>query len=238
MAAKPPAYDRQLHFFPGVRQMIWPVAGKTSIFAEAWGGEEPDPSIKYDVMKPRPTTPGRYRIFSYAPYQTNTWNMSKIAWGTRLSIDASGRHLLYESGLTNRPWRRVEDKIPAATLDAIRAHYYSLYGSSGKHDTNGDGIPDTWVFNDFGPRAVRYFRDKNKNKKLDKGESLSGEMIHTTPDNEAQVATGDTVRLAPSHGCIHVNPTEREQLYMAGAFDRGVELIIHPYGESVPPDMK
>ncbi|MEP6652621.1 MAG: hypothetical protein ABJA82_04650 [Myxococcales bacterium] len=233
MAAKQPAYDRQLHFFPGAHQIIWLPAGKAPLVAKAWGGENADPTIKYNVMKPRPTTPGRYIIHSYAPYRTNTWPMSRIPWGTKLTLDAKKQHLLYETGLTHRPWMRVEDKIPDANLEAIKQLYRDLYGVS-----SGSDVPKSWVFNDFGPWAVRYFRDRNSNRKLDKGERLSGEMIHTTPEDEADVTLGNFVNLMPSHGCIHVDPKERDQLHMAGAFDRGIELIIHPYSETVPPDMK
>jgi len=51
MAAKPPAYDKELHFFPGVHQLIWLVAGKPAIVAAAWGGEEPTPGVTYNVMR-------------------------------------------------------------------------------------------------------------------------------------------------------------------------------------------
>jgi hypothetical protein len=31
-----------LHFFPGQHVMIWVVAGKATLTAEAWGGEDPE----------------------------------------------------------------------------------------------------------------------------------------------------------------------------------------------------
>jgi hypothetical protein len=39
---------------------------------------------------------------------------------------------------------------------------------------------------------IRYFEDKNNNRKLDGKEQLSGEMNHTTPDNEAATARGQS----------------------------------------------
>jgi hypothetical protein len=238
MAPKPkpkPSKDvKELHFYPGEHALLWMVNGKAEIRAKAWGGEEPDPKKNYEVMAPRPTTPGRYVVYSYAPYRTNTWAFSKIVWGTRLSVDPSGKQVMYATGNAKQPWANVENKIPGLTPKVIRAQYTALYGTSGKYDSNGDGIPDIWVFNDFGPWAVRYYADKNKNKKLDAGESLSGEMFHTTPDNEAEVATGQSVNLAPSHGCIHLDPTERDKLHNAGAFDRGTDVVIHSYTDKVP----
>jgi hypothetical protein len=63
-------------------------------------------------------------------------------------------------------------------------------------------------------------------------------MIHTTPENEAQVATKKAVTLQPSHGCIHLNPVDRDNFRKAGAFHRGIEIIIHPYKEAVPTALK
>ena len=95
-------------------------------------------------------------------------------------------------------------------------------------------IPDRWVFNDFGPWAVRYFRDTNRDGRLDAGERLSGEMIHTTPEDEAANAKGERVSLGPSHGCIHVSPRGRDKLMAAGAFERGTPLVVHTYTERLP----
>ena len=237
-----PTSGQALHFFPGPHVIVWVVGGKPQIRAEAWGGELPKPGVSYAVMKPRPTTPGRYVIYSYEPYRTNTWPLSKLAWGTRLKIDGEG-DIIYETGLGKRPWKKLRELLAptASTRDfnaALADMYQRLYGPSSRlHDFDGDGIPDRWVFNDFGPTSVRYFVDKNRNKKLDAGEALSGEMIHTTPDNEAQAAKGESVALVPSHGCIHVNPVDRDKLYTAGAFAKGNDLIIHEYKEDVPADL-
>jgi len=51
-------------------------------------------------------------------------------------------------------------RIPGITIAAIKDYYYGLYGDSGKYDSDGDHIPESWVFNDFGPWAVRYFIDR------------------------------------------------------------------------------
>ena len=92
-------------------------------------------------------------------------------------------------------------------------------------------MPRTWVFNDFGPEAIRYFKDLNHNGKLDGKEQLKGEMFHTAPDNEAQQAQGKPIVMGESHGCIHLRPVERDQLKAKGAFELGRALIIHTYKE-------
>jgi hypothetical protein len=87
-------------------------------------------------------------------------------------------------------------------------------------------VPATWVFNDFGPLAIRFFKDTNHNGILDQNEKLSGEMIHTTPKNEAQYRRHQPVTLEESHGCIHIAPRDRDQLNLMGAFTRGTPLVI------------
>jgi hypothetical protein len=233
---KPPKPKKVLHFFPGPKALIWAIDDKPVLKTEAWGGEAPVPGVDYGPMKPQPTTPGSYIIHSYAPYVTRTWPLSRIAWGTRIKLDPTNKYLLYEVG-SNR-WDKVENKVPHATPDAIRALYREHYPKGGYRDPDGDGIPEVWLFNDFGPMAVRYFRDKNHNRKKDADEALSGEMIHTTPDNEAETALGTTPVLGASHGCIHVPPLSRDAFRTAGAFDRGNDLVIHPYSEVVPVNLR
>jgi len=90
------------------------------------------------------------------------------------------------------------------------------------------------VFNDFGPYALRYFKDRNRNRTLDAGEALMGEMIHTTPEDEAHSERGMTLALQHSHGCIHVRPADRELMLRAGAFRPGTLLIVHKGQETIP----
>ena len=80
-----------------------------------------------------------------------------------------------------------------------------------------------------------FFKDLNNNLKLDKdkGERLSGEMIHTTPKNEAQAATGKAVKLMPSHGCIHIKPQDRNALLGMNAFKSGTIFVVHKYSEQI-----
>jgi hypothetical protein len=230
-AAKPPA--NILHFFPGPRLLIWTVGGKPAAKAEAWGGVGPTPGHPDVRMEPQKTTPGRYVIHSYAPYRTKTWELSRVAWGTPIKTGADPRTgkplILYRSGVEGAAWKPIEKLIPAATVDVVKALHFELYGSA--------RVPDTWVFNDFGPMAVRYFKDANRNRKLGKGEALSGEMIHTTPKNEAQTALGKDVELETSHGCIHVKPADRDRLNRAGAFAPGTDLWVHDYADAVPPEL-
>lgn len=225
-----------LEFYPGVHVMIWVVDGHPSLWVQAWGGSDPVPGWDDGGMKPRKTTPGRYLIYSRGAYVTHTWELSRIAWGTPLRVDRTRTPpvVLYATGMVHPAWRPVRDRVPTITTDYIQHRYMELYGETGLFDADADRIPDRWVFNDFGPWAVRYYRDTNHDGRLDGKEALSGEMIHTTPDDEADNARGIRVSLGSSHGCIHVSPRGRQKLLAVGAFERGTELIIHPYTRSLP----
>jgi hypothetical protein len=205
--------------------MLWIVGGKVMYRATAWGGEKPMRGVDYGIMAPRKTTAGTYTIYLYAPYKTKTWPNSRIVWGTPLRTEADGTVSYQASG--NGKWLPLIDaKGRPFRPSTLTTWYFELYG---QHQ-----FPTSWVFNDFGPMAVRYFRDKDGDGKLSKGEHLMGEMIHTTPDNEAETARNEAVSLESSHGCIHVKPRERDELAKAGAFKRGNKLVVHRYEVHVP----
>jgi len=94
-------------------------------------------------------------------------------------------------------------------------------------------IPSLWVFNDFGPIAIRWFKDTNGNKVLDKNEKLSGQMFHTTPQNETEVSLGKPVQLSPSHGCIHLNPRDRDIIMGLGGFKPKTTFVVRKYNEKI-----
>jgi hypothetical protein len=216
---------KELHFYPGDKVMLWIVSGKVSMRAEAWGGEKPMRGVDYGIMAPRKTTAGTYIIYSYAPYKTKTWPNSRMIWGTPLRAEPDGTVSYQASG--NGKWLPLIDHRGRAFKPAtLTTWYFELYGEY--------RFPPTWVFNDFGPWAVRYFRDKDHDGKLSRGEHLSGEMIHTTPDNEAETVKGGPVNLESSHGCIHVKPRERDELARVGAFKRGNKLVVHRYEARMP----
>ena len=151
------------------------------------------------------------------------------------AVSPRGKFVLYKGGTGANRWLRVDELIPGMDAQKVRSEYKLLYDLNSRiHDANGDGIPDTWVFNEFGPIAIRYFRDRNRNRKLDAGESRMGEMIHTTPENEAQTVQGQPVELDTSHGCIHIKPSDRDLLLRLRAFAKGSLLVVHGPSELVP----
>ena len=228
--------ESQIHFFPGPKRLIWTTGKKIMLDVEAWGGikglrHHHFPGDHVDGgMRRRPTTPGNYVISGWAPYRTNKWEHSRIRWGTELRLDVTGRHLLYKTGMLNS-WSRVESIVPDATLAYVKREFHNMWGSSRRYDRDGNGIPDVWVLNDFGPMAINYFRDPNRNRKLDADEKIMGEMIHTVPDNEGQTDQGQPVEMGYSHGCIHVRPVDLSRLLKQGAFKAGELIVVHGPGE-------
>jgi hypothetical protein len=210
--------SKELHFYPGVKRLLFKQGGKVVFTGEAWGGPRttiPDPR----GMDADPTTPGRYIIYGEEAYFSRTWPLSRIRWGTRLQDKRSD--VWYE--VNPGTWASLEKdfKITRAYVIARNQEYY------GKAE-----VPDKWIFNDFGPIAIRYFKDLNGNGKFDKGkETLMGEMLHTTPENEGQYKRGRPFIMRESHGCIHLKPPERDTLRKLGAFDPGTPFIVHTYTE-------
>lgn len=61
-----------------------------------------------------------------------------------------------------------------------------------------------------------------------------GEMIHTTPEDEANSARGIPFTLSESHGCVHIRPSDRDKLVRAHVFKIGTPFIVHRYTETYP----
>jgi hypothetical protein len=214
-----------IHFYPGQKLLLVLKDGAEVERAEAWGG--PDAVVRTGfVMDMGPTDAGRFILLDPKPYVTRTWAASRIRWGAKLKD--IGTDVLYDSGQVGfRRWQSVLRKT-GWTRQNVIDRYKELYGGP-------ERVPSAWVFNDFGPLAVRYFKDKNRDGKLSDGEWPSGEMFHTTPDNEAEAAGRRAVSLVESHGCIHLKPADRDRLIRAGVFRAGTPLVIHKYSEKYVP---
>ena len=212
----PAALADGLHFFPSEHRLVYVVGGQTLLSVEARGGPEAAPTHSEEAMPPGPTNEGQFLVAGTEAYNTPSWSWSKLDWGVPL-ID-KGSDVWYQ--LPSGKYGSVQRDLGLGRQQILDYHR-QLYGSA--------EVPKTWVFNDFGPKAVRYFRDKNGDGKRNADEPLEGEMIHTTPKNEAETARGQSVPLDDSHGCIHIRPVDRESLDQVGAFAAGVAFRVHPY---------
>ena len=213
---------KMLHFYPGPRRLLFIVDSKLVLDVDARGGPR-YPGGKpttANEMQQMPTTPGRYRVGWVGRYVTRTWDQARIPWGARLKPHPSDdKDMLYEASPGH--WRSVL-KVAKVTRRQLE--------DGNKHDYHDEHLPTRWLWNPFGPVAIRYYVDRNDNHRRDPGEPLSGEMFHTTPDDEANADRP----LDDSHGCIHIKPLDRDALLKAGAFLLGTLLVIHDYGEVAP----
>jgi hypothetical protein len=230
---------RRLDLYPGDKLLVVTSPSGQVSTAVAWGGPATEqPAGPHEPFGAGPTDPGEYVILGVEPHHvTQKWPFSRIPWGAPLKVSSTDPNdVLWEEG--HGRWRSLNALLGKPNATAIVAGMHQrLYGPR--------KVPPTWVFNDFGPRAVRYFVDSNKNGVWDKGEEIKGEMFHTTPDNEAEEAVfreghpGSTadppVGMFESHGCIHMRPTEFGRLIGAGAFTRGTRLTVHKYSEHFQP---
>jgi hypothetical protein len=208
----------ELHFYPGTHTLLVKDKSKVKSKFSAWGGPATRGTDSY--MAEEPTTPGTYLIHSSKPYHTPTWPMSKIVWGTELRDMPKDSDVWYK--LPGGKWGSVKRDIGISRMKLIKLNK-ELYGWS--------RVPEKWVFNDFGPISIRWFKDLNGNEELDGNEKLSGQMFHTTPGNEAEQALGKPVELESSHGCIHLKPADRDSLFSLGAFNPKTKFVVHEYDE-------
>ena len=208
----------ELHFYPGQKLLV--VLDKFIVHGrfEAWGGPA---SIGNDPRMPEePTWPGEYVIDKAHAYRTNTWPLSRIAWGTPLRDMPGQNDVWYQ--LPGGKWGSIKADTGITRNDIVNLNF-NLY--------NARMVPRQWVFNDFGPVAIRWFKDLNGNRILDGKERLSGQMFHTTQKNEAQHTRGLPIAMAPSHGCIHLRPVDRDRLFAVGAFKPGTRFVVRKYYE-------
>ena len=217
--------DIEIHFYPGSKKMAVFSArsgARAALFVIPAVGGPPTPGDD-PRMAEQPTTAGRYVIGKIQAYRTPTWTFSQITWGTQLRDMREKNDVWFQQ--RNGTWASIKANYKI-TRDEIMQEAYRLYGRL--------QVPKWWVFNDFGPLAIQYFVDSNNNRKLDGREKLSGQMIHTTSDNEAATKLGNEFELGESHGCVHIRPDDRIRLMSAGVFAVGVPFIVHAYSETFP----
>jgi len=189
---------------------------------DAVGGPA-QPSMGNDGHMKSPTRQGEFVVASCGKHTSTRYPYwSKVPWGTplrkergRLEVSMNGR------------WRSLSEYTSADEL-AITIRNSQLYGRF--------ELPDKWIFNDFGHMTCYYFKDVNKNRKLDKNESLQGDFIHTTPDNESETKKSEDVILVESHGCIHVKPNDIDDMIKKGYLKKGNKIYVHGYSDPVPTD--
>lgn len=184
------------------------------------------PDIGGDGFKRGPTTPGEYVIAGSWPHKSHRYadGWSGVEWGSKLREHNGELQVMRKA--TNK-WEPLSNYFSGTKQDILNYHE-QLYQTK--------TLPSTWIFNDFGHITCYLFKDLNNNGMLDGKEKISGQMIHTTPRDEALTATGkqSQINLVPSHGCIHIKPEDIDEMIKRLYLAKGNHLLVHPYKELAP----
>lgn len=166
-----------------------------------------------------PTRPGEFIVAGITKHVSHQWPFSRIAWGTPLKDD--GKTIFV---LINGIWKD-QKSLTGFSREAVVQRYIDL--------TNDLWVKlpvESWVFNDFGHITIYYAKDVNQNGVFDQEtESISNQMIHTTPQNEYQTLNKMPVVLDLSHGCIHLKPNDIDEMIQKKYLKRGTMVYIYPY---------
>lgn len=175
------------------------------------------------------THAGKYVLHHKGQHVSTSWPMSTIKWGTPIKPDLANKDVLYEE---HGKWLSVRKKLMTVSkavvpsMDILTAVMQVYEQMSGKLE-----LPATWVFNDFGHATWYMFKDKDGDGKLTRkaGEKIHNEFIHTTPPTEYQYAHRLPVVLETSHGCIHVKPSDIDEMSRKGYMKGGTVFVVHKY---------
>jgi hypothetical protein len=221
---------------------------------DAHGG----PLVENKKEKATPTQEGRFVVASIGQHLSGArWLLSTIPWGTPIRKNSKFLLEVFLEGrwqlLHQRPyWREQYADYPIGATQVFVQEYMKLmrylqvdrYGLKNQNEMpapwNGE-FPKTWPLNDFGPVAVKYFRDTNNNQKMDGNETVLSDFIHTTPHEEIESLIGNklkpvrAMKLGESHGCIHFLPTVMQDWITRRILKVGATVEVHSYQKAVIP---
>ncbi|HEX5058452.1 MAG TPA: DUF4157 domain-containing protein [Kofleriaceae bacterium] len=161
-----------------------------------------------------PSQAGTYSLGKGASVVTKSWNTSQIAWGAPLrEVDG---YIQFKNPGQDWQWATG----PKAKIDPIPDEYF--------REPDGSLSP-TYKNNDFGETAFRV-------------EGSPGLYVHTGPETEATLRqeqeehkVHESMQLSHSHGCLHVDPYDRNRLMKSGYLQKGVTMVIKKYEDALDP---
>lgn len=170
-----------------------------------------------------PTKPGLHKLGGRQKVRTSFWTPSQLAQGTPLrEVTKGGKQAVEYQGDDGR-WHDTRSLATPITRDDILSLVAGL--RQGLSDPAAlalvpDGVvPSTWIFNDFGDHAYAILG--------------TDQLVHTSPNQEAEFKAGVHEQLAWSHGCLHLRPSGRDYLEKLNLLKGGVTLNVHAYVKGV-----
>jgi hypothetical protein len=173
------------------------------------------------VMKDRnhtadPSKAGTYKLGAGKSHVTKSWAYSQIAWGAPIR-EKDGN---------------IEFKNPGENWKAAVKGGEPTMGIPASAFYEGGALIPKWNKNDFGETAYRV-------------EGSPGLFIHTDPGTEKQLQqekqsqgvsdeeslVHTPMELSHSHGCLHLDPYDRNRWMRNGYLQKGVTIVIKKYDE-------
>jgi hypothetical protein len=234
----------KLVYFPGERDdgstvigTIYVIGGKGEAIRAAGGPRVGYKNPADGGHTAEPTPAGHYTLGPRKHVVTSGWWQSSIPWGAKLRLNAKG-DVEFQDDEGKGNWAQ------ATGVDGVLTKALYRYKTHMKEKTNLRKVDaelraalinpvtkvlavTTWESNDFGRWGWQLMRNGH-------GTPF---FVHTTPLNEAAYkADKSTVAdLTNSHGCIHIDPADRDDFIKKGYFAAGTEFEVRPYSESGPP---
>jgi hypothetical protein len=184
-----------------------------------------------------PTPAGHYVLGPRKHVVTSGWTKSAIPYGARLRLNAKG-DIEYQDDEGKGNWApatgangaltkalygykiRMKEKTTLKAVDAeLRA---ALINPVTKML-----VGTLWDVNDFGRWGWQLLKNGHG----------TPYFVHTTPLQERDYSQDPTTiaDLENSHGCIHIDPADRDDFIKKGYLNAGTEFEVRPYSESGPP---
>jgi hypothetical protein len=180
-----------------------------------------------------PTPKGKYILGPQHQHVTKNWPNSCLPWGARIRLTGSIFEYKDKKGVWHEASgpngyvtkiniaymvRQKERALTPVEKSKIEGQVYKLF-----FDDRGAPITK-WIHNDFGNWAWN----------LTKGGSGTAYYIHTTPPDEIAWDDGNDIPLENSHGCVHIHPSDRNEMVLKGYLKKGVVFEVRGYDQKGP----
>lgn len=202
---------------PGHGTIYVELRGKIVASIAARGGP-PFSMTDYNNHTGDPSKAGTYKLGAGKAVTTPMWDDSEIAWGAPIR-KVNGEIQFKNPG---QDWKFATGPEAKLKQKFLPRDFEESYGTLMKE----------WRGNAFGKTAFQV-------------EGSPGLFIHTGAKEETALKkeeeahrVHERLELTHSHGCLHVDPHDRDEMMKTGYLQKGVTLVIKRYDESLDPTAK